>query len=135
MRLPGFTAEASLVKTRQHYQTAGIIGVLRDAGKVVPQQDFTFCVPSGDGTSQWCWHYEDPSWCYLNPPGLSRDLCIETALYYNARCYRDPQTGTLKKCDPANPDLFCCTKFPVPPNTGGQGGPGYPFGFGRPLPQ
>jgi len=38
MNMPGFSAEASLYKTSEHYQMARGIAALKSEGAVVPQQ-------------------------------------------------------------------------------------------------
>ena len=37
INVPGFSAEASLYKTREHYQMAQVITALRNEGALVPQ--------------------------------------------------------------------------------------------------
>jgi hypothetical protein len=132
MRLPGFTAGDSLFKTRQRYRMTGIVAAPGDAGRVAPQQDATVCVPTRDGASAWCSHCLDWGDCFINPTPDTILACVLQAVYYNARCC---QNGAYR-CDPMNPDPNCCTEVPWR-ETGGQGGPGYPWpgGWGRPLPQ
>jgi hypothetical protein len=59
MRMPGFTAEASLSATKWHYQVASSPTALTDGGIVLPQ----FCYTNQAGVTTCCDCYYGYCWC------------------------------------------------------------------------